>query len=548
MLGLEASATALLDSGLQLDALPLICAWEHAARHAARRADATALARAARARALCALGLLGEAAEVVAGLMGGEDLPDGALPWPRAAAAAPDEQQAGGGKAGGAAHKVAPAGKGPQQPAGADSVAARRPPAFDAASWPGSPANVKCAEFIAAGGAALPAAVAATYGPWAAAAVERARAAWLMAAGAARNHWRTCNPLTGQRAAPAPAPAPAPGKAPPAAAAAAAAAPPGAPQSSGPVPPHECKAVEDGLLDAASTLLRASAAQAARALQESLAPAVAAGDAAGASAGGAQPGSARRPGSAGRVAGGGASTVGRQGGADGGATEPPTARGGPATARSGSTLAATARGEQHAGARLEGPDTEAAAHCHAAALALLQLSEAEALRWMPAAGLDAALEAARLIGQHGGAASAGLAAASGEDAARLAMGPHLWLRVRLQARRGPWKHPTAKPLPSCCLWGSNALKCTVQFAGLVQPWAAAGRPPARRRWRGSCSSSGTTRPPPPRPHPRSPPARPPGRSSRPPTCSASRRAPTPRSARRGRRTSRARRRRMRTRR
>jgi hypothetical protein len=424
LVGLEAVSCALLDDGLALDALPVVCLWEHAARHAARELAPTVLARAARARALCALGMLGDAAAVVWDLMVGHDLPDGPLPWPRSLAG--QQQGAGGGGAAVATggKGAAAAGKGGSAGAAHHGVAAQVAPhaaapgfdplgrlSYDAAAWPGAPQNRACCEAMASG--RMPPGVAACYGPLLAAAAERARAAWLIAAGGVRNAWRASDPATGLRAQPAAA-APPPGKTLPGAAAQQAAA--GKQPRAGSGAPHACEAVEESLLDAAAALLRDSAAASLDALKVGAAPG------SGASGAGAPDAvaSTQRPGSSGS-SGPGAKTRAAKPGA---AARPASPR-----KEAGSTQGQAAAGQVAALAPGQGvPPASAGQLAASAVAALLQLAEAEALRWAPAAGLDAALQAAVLVRAHCDGCAAAAPAADGGQ--RFGLSPRLWLRAR----------------------------------------------------------------------------------------------------------------------
>jgi hypothetical protein len=73
---LEATAAALLDAGLALDALPVLALWEHVACHVTRSLHATVWCRLVRVRALVALGLLTEAVALCGELMAAQRLPD----------------------------------------------------------------------------------------------------------------------------------------------------------------------------------------------------------------------------------------------------------------------------------------------------------------------------------------------------------------------------------------------------------------------------------------------------------------------------------------
>jgi hypothetical protein len=432
--GLEAVASTLLDQDLPLDALPVICLWEHVARHVVRMLAPTVLARCARVHALCTLGLLGEAAVGVWGLMVAYNLPDSALPWPKAPgepreAGTPgqhSETAAGEGKRGGGGHKGSgdrdggrhSAATAQQVPAVVALFDAASCPSYDAAAWPGAPQNRACCKLLASGQIGLD--VAACYGPWLTMAVERARAAWLLAAGGVRNGWRSCDPATGS-----PTPAAAAMSASAAAGSgsgrgAAGAVPAAAQQqgerqqqpSTGPEAPHACEAVEESLLGAAATMLWSSAAAALDVLHAQGAP-IAVLDTL-------PPASARR-------ASGGSSP-------QAGAKSP--APKGEAAARPGSPrkevagVWATGDGLPVVAAAAAGPPASSAQLAHAAACALLQLSEVEARRWMPAAGLEAALQAARLVKEQSDPTTASLVAT--EDLQHCGLSPHLWLMARVR--------------------------------------------------------------------------------------------------------------------
>ncbi len=413
--GLESISTTLLDQSFALEALPVICLWEHAARHAARQLQPTVLARAARARALCALGRLGEVAGVIWGLMAAHDLPeDPSSLWtkvvlvPRDLAAAAGAQQ-GAAAAKAAAHKSHAHGQ--QAPPHLDTSLLAQLPVYDAAAWPGAPQNKPCCELISAD--QLHPEVSASYGPWLAAVVDRARAGWLLAAGGVCNHWRRSDPATGAKAAPAAAPA-AGGKGGAAAQHASAQQVADAAASG----PHTCEAVEESLLDAAAAILRADAAAAIEALHTcSSAPAAAAaadgssnGSPGGGSVPGSRPSSARSP------------TSARSGGRE---ELPPIA-----AAAGGGARPHSARSDGKQALVLDPGGCDVAQHCHTAVHSLLMLSESEARRWLPGRGLEAAVQAARLARENAGRASAALAV--GGDASRYGLNPGLWLRIRLQ--------------------------------------------------------------------------------------------------------------------
>lgn len=441
--GLEAVAGALLDQGLPLEALPVVCLWEHVGRHVTRQLAATVAARCARARALCALGLLGDAARVLWGLMAGADLPEEGSPFARVLLPPPPAHGGGGaaahtasGKGGGGAHGKG--GAAAAQPDAAAALMAKGPFAYDAAAWPGAACNKRARDAIAT--APLAPAVAAAYGPWLCAAVDRARAAWLLAAGGERNAWRAPDAATGPKASALP---PAGGKE------AAAAAPdkghhpqqqPAAAADASPEAPRTCEPCEGALLDAAAALLRASTDKALLALAACAAAAPAAGtgaaDGAPRSAGASRPGSAR-PGSRGgggaelpplATALSGASTLGAGSPLGVGKEALPPLMGRPASRPpSARSFAAGSGGARPAA---EPPGADAVAHAHAAVHGLLLLSEVEAARWLPSRALEAALAAAAALRVHGARAAAALAA--GGDAGRHALGPHDWLRARVQ--------------------------------------------------------------------------------------------------------------------
>jgi len=449
--GLEAVASTLLDQSFALEALPVLSMWEHLARHITRQLPAAVLARAARVRALCMLGMLGDAAAVISDLMAARNLPDEGMPWSKVVLTALElqsstqQQQQHPAKGKGSntgAHKGHHGNQQQTQPFDTSLLIQRL--AYDAGAWPGAPQNKRVCELVSA--PQLHPAVAACYGSWLCSVVDQARAAWLLAAGSARNSWRQSDPLTGAKAAQPPAP--------PARKGGAAAAADKQQQqqqqqqqqhpqaAAGATEPHKCEAVEESLLDSAATILYASLEAATQALQACNSITAEGGDSASCTAAGSsRPGSPRRPvsarsgsgdktprsttarsGSSGVPAGDAAqSSVGKE-------LLPPLLE----STTSSTSRPASARGDgiQPTVASSEQPGYDAAQHCHAAVHALMLLTEVEAARWLPVEGLKAALQAGQLVREQGGTAAAALAA--GGDVHRYGLDPGLWLRIRLQ--------------------------------------------------------------------------------------------------------------------
>lgn len=211
----------LLDNSLPLEALPVIALWEHMASHVTRSLHTTVLCRIARVRALVSLGLMQQAASVLAGLLAGSHLPDTTL----------DSDLIIKGEDG------IPL---PQQAA----------VAFQNNVLPGDPANKDALALIA--DSELNPALDKLYGSWLVAHLTMARASFLMKAGGTPNQWRSLHWASVEKASlPAGGPAGRVTSAKAGAKGKAAAAP--APPPSGPVLPE---VVEGMLLDKAELLLR----------------------------------------------------------------------------------------------------------------------------------------------------------------------------------------------------------------------------------------------------------------------------------------------------
>lgn len=63
--------STLLEADLALPLLPMTVLWEHLASHVVPRTDAAVLARVVRVRALCSLGILAPAADILVALIKG---------------------------------------------------------------------------------------------------------------------------------------------------------------------------------------------------------------------------------------------------------------------------------------------------------------------------------------------------------------------------------------------------------------------------------------------------------------------------------------------
>jgi hypothetical protein len=166
--GVETIAVVLVDSGLALEALPVISLWEHVALYVTRSVNATLMCRIQRARALIHLGLLAEASSVVIGLMQGAALPDATLDT----------------------HLVLRSEE--------DGSPLVLPPVAPLSGrlMPGDPANKACITLVAQG--PVPGPVERLYGPWVVAHLALVRAGLLMRLGGMPNLWAAAHPATGE--------------------------------------------------------------------------------------------------------------------------------------------------------------------------------------------------------------------------------------------------------------------------------------------------------------------------------------------------------------
>ncbi|KAL0048239.1 hypothetical protein WJX82_010821 [Trebouxia sp. C0006] len=163
--GLPCIIAVLLENGHALASLPLIAVLEWLAQHIQGLLPATVAVRLQRAQALTQLGLLAEAASVLAALMQGEGLPDTAGPTAYLVRAA-----------GGAVQK------------------AQAVPAFNNAELPGHSSNKACLDFFCTQEVAAP--VAALYGPALTFRLTIARAHWLRVVGQLPDVWKQTVPYT----------------------------------------------------------------------------------------------------------------------------------------------------------------------------------------------------------------------------------------------------------------------------------------------------------------------------------------------------------------
>jgi hypothetical protein len=147
--------STLLEADLALPLLPMTVLWEHLASHVVPRTDAAVLARVVRVRALCSLGILAPAADILVALIKGRGLPGALFPALKPLSEMYDRVQR---------------------------------PRYDASRWPSHADNAACIAFIC--DAELPSGVADVYGPWLSGQVVLARAKWLAAAGAEPDCWQ----------------------------------------------------------------------------------------------------------------------------------------------------------------------------------------------------------------------------------------------------------------------------------------------------------------------------------------------------------------------
>lgn len=167
--GLETVVGVLLDSAMELEALPVLALWEHLVLYVTRSLQGAVLCRIMRVRALVALGFLSEASAVLLGLLAGAQLPDPVLDT----------------------HLV------PRGEDGAPLPAAPPVPPLRNDALPGEPSNRATLTHL--GEAALPPSLERLYGPWLCAHLDLARAGLLMRAGAVPNQWKATDWRTGER-------------------------------------------------------------------------------------------------------------------------------------------------------------------------------------------------------------------------------------------------------------------------------------------------------------------------------------------------------------
>jgi hypothetical protein len=160
MEGTDAIASALLDGHCALECLPLMALWEWAAYHVARNSAQVVRCRVLRVQALCKLGCLADAVDVVVGLMKGLHIPDALCPRDL-----PLTKQ-------------------------------RARPVLNPSVPVGATSNTEAVQFLCKGGV-LPK-VAAEYGPWACAQIAMARAAVLQGLGCHAYAWKHTHPLQGR--------------------------------------------------------------------------------------------------------------------------------------------------------------------------------------------------------------------------------------------------------------------------------------------------------------------------------------------------------------